>query len=166
MAAPPPAPRPASSALPVVDLFEGETLELLRMGREVTNRGAPLNSARLKEIYQFGKDHPGDARPHLLMGADAMNRNWYGFAVDHYVRAQKEDPRARQDPRMLRDLVKLAGSEHFATQSGTAIRDVYGPDGLAAVEDAIAEAGSSEDMGRVERLSALARSLSRAPALR
>jgi hypothetical protein len=164
--APVPLPASSSSSLPPLDLFQGEPLELLRMGRDVTLRGAPLNSERLKEIYKYGKEHPGDARPHLLMGADAVNRNWYGFAIDHYVRAQKEDPRARQDPRMLQDLVKLAGSEHYAAQSGAAMRDIYGAAGISPVEDAIAEAEAKGDAPRVERLTALARSLSETPAPR
>lgn len=160
---PPSSPPGAPSALPTIDLFAGDAPELISRAREVTNREVPLSGARLKELYQFGKDHPGDARPHLLMGADSMNRQWYGFAVDHYVRAQKEDPRARQDSRMLQDLAHIAGDEHYASRAGDALRDIYGPSGITAVEDAIAEAGAKGDMARVERLTACASSLS-APA--
>jgi hypothetical protein len=160
---PPSSPPSAPSALPTLDLFTSDAPELISRAREVTNREVPLSGARLKELYQFGKDHPGDARPHLLMGADSMNRQWYGFAVDHYVRAQKEDPRARQDSRMLQDLAHIAGDEHYASRAGDALRDIYGPSAMTAVEDAIAEAGAKGDMARVERLTACASSLS-APA--
>jgi hypothetical protein len=156
-------PPSAPSALPTLDLFTGDAPELITRAREVTNRGDSLSSTRLKEVYQFGKDHPGDARPHLLMGADSMNRKWYGFAVDHYVRAEKEDPRARQDPRMLRDLVQVAGDQTYAARAGDAIRDIYGPLGIIAVEEAISEAGSKGDVARVDRLTACERSLTAPP---
>lgn len=159
----PSSPASAPSALPTIDLFTTDAPELISRAREVTNSRAPLNGDRLKELYQFGKDHPGDARPHLLMGADSMNRQWYGFAVDHYVRAQKEDPRARQDSRMLEDLAHIAGDATYASKAGDALRNIYGPSGMGAVEDAIAEAGAKGDMARVERLTACASTLS-APA--
>src|SRR6185369_8040202 len=89
--APAPAPTPSASASPPVDLLAGPLPGVLEVGKTVTARGAPLAAGRLKELYEYGKTHAGDARPHLLMGTDSMNRGWYGFAADHYVRAVKED---------------------------------------------------------------------------
>jgi hypothetical protein len=153
---------PASAPAPLapLDLFGPDAPELLGMGLKVVERGGILSSARLKEIFQYGREHPGDARAFILMGADSMNRGWLGFAVDHYTRAQKEDPRARQDPRMLRDLVQVAGDEHYGARGAAALGSIYGPTAVTAVEDAIVEAGGKGDMARVARLTELSRALS------
>ena len=69
---------PATSS-PPVDLFAGEQPELFAMGQQVLEQKGRLNVARLKELYEWGKAHPGDARPHILMAIDSMNRDWWAF---------------------------------------------------------------------------------------
>jgi hypothetical protein len=113
----------------------------------------------MKELYQLGKDRPGDARPHLVMAEDAVNRGWDDFAVSHYVRAQKEDPRARQDPKMLKDLVALASAKRSSAKAVDALASIYGPAAVPAVEEAIAAAGDKADPAVLERLEALSRRL-------
>jgi hypothetical protein len=162
-AAPAPArPNPASTKmvpLSPLDLFAGDVPEVLRMTHQVTAGGGQLALGRMKELYQLGKDHPGDARPHLVMGADAMNRGWEAFAVDHYTRAQREDPRARQDPRMLKDLVAIAGGKREPSKAAAALTSIYGAAAIPAVEEALAEAGEKGDLGRVQQLADLSRQL-------
>jgi hypothetical protein len=165
-AAPAPA-RPRASAAPTIaalaplDLFAGDVPEALRMTHQVTAAGGQLALERIKELYQLGKDHPGDARPHLVMGQDAMNRGWEAFAVDHYTRAQKEDPRARQDSRMLKDLVLIAGGKREPAKGSAALVSIYGAAAIPAVEEALAEAGEKGDERRVQQLANLSQELAR-----
>jgi hypothetical protein len=154
---------PKAAPLPPIDLFAAAAPELLQKTHEVTMRGEMLPVDRMKELYQLGKDHPGDARPHLVMAEDAMNRGWNAFAVDHYTRAQREDPRARQDPRMLKDLVSIAGGKHDASKASDAIISIYGQAAISAVEDAIAAAGDRGDQDGVQRLAALSGTLAGPP---
>ncbi len=151
----------AASAKPLqpVDFFAPDAPEAIRKMHEVTSSGGILAMPRMKELYQLGKDQPGDPRPHLLMAEDAVNRGWDAFAVSHYERAFREDPRARQDPRMLKDLVAIAGGKSDAAKAVRAITDIYGAAAVPAIEDAIAAAGDKGEADRVERLSALSSSL-------
>jgi hypothetical protein len=142
-----------------VDFFAADAPESLRKMHEVTSSGGILAMPRMKELYQLGKDQPGDARPHLLMAEDAVNRGWDAFAVSHYERAFHEDPRAKQDPRMLKDLVAIAGGKSDAAKAVKAITDIYGAAAVPAIEDALAAAGDKGEADRVERLSALSQSL-------
>lgn len=162
--APPPV-RAQVPVLPTVDLFVGDVPELLRMGKEVIDRGTPIASHKLKEIFQYAKDHPGDARGYLLMGNDAMNRKWFGFAAEHYESAQNADPRARQDPRMLTDLVRIASEPEYASQGETLLARIYGRYAVTAVEDALAAADGRGDRATVDRLTALSARLAAAPAV-
>jgi hypothetical protein len=156
-------PRPAVTGdvapLAPLDLFSGDVPEVLRMTHQVTAEGGQLALGRMKELYQLGKDHPGDARPHLVMAEDAMNRGWEAFAVDHYTRAQREDRRARQDPRMLKDLVAIAGGKREPAKATAALTSIYGAAAVPAVEEALAEAGDKGDLTRVEQLANLSREL-------
>lgn len=152
---------PASAApLPTTDFFGSDAPADLRKMHEVTSSGGMLALPRMKELYQLGKDHPGDARPHLLMAEDAVNRGWNGFAVSHYERAVREDPRAREDARMLKDLVSIASGKSESQKAATAITDIYGAAAVPAIEDALAAAGDKGDTNGVEKLSALSRALS------
>jgi hypothetical protein len=150
---------PGSTPLPSKDFFSSDAPEALRKIHEVTVSGGLLAMDRMKELYQLGKDHPGDARPHLLMGQDAMNRGWQAFAVSHYERAVKEDPHAREDPRMLKDLVDIAGGKREAVKGASALSSIYGAAAVPAIEDALAAAGDKGDTERVEKLEALSQSL-------
>jgi hypothetical protein len=148
-----------ASASPPVDLLAGPLPEALEIAKTVTGRGKPLAAARLKELYEYGKAHPGDARPHLLMGTDSMNRGWYGFAADHYVRAVKEDPRARTDPHVLADLVKIAGDKEYAKRGESALAEIFGEAANAALEEAITAAGAAGDTARVDLLGEAVRAI-------
>ncbi|HEX4341659.1 MAG TPA: hypothetical protein VH062_37375 [Polyangiaceae bacterium] len=156
-----PAPVPASSAppLPMKDFFASDAPESLRKMHDVTSSGGMLPVERMKELYQLGKDHPGDARPHLLMAEDAMNRGWDAFAVSHYERAAREDASAREDPRMLKDLVDVAGGKREPAKAASALSSIYGGSAASAVEAALAVAGEKGDEAAVQRLAALSAAL-------
>jgi hypothetical protein len=140
---------------PPIDLFATPGPEIIDVPHGIVARGGLVNSHKLMEIYQYAKEHPDDARPHLVMAGDAINRGWYGQAIGHYVRAAKADPRARQDERMLRDLIKAAGREHSSAEGGDAIAQIYGRAAIDGVRAAVDQASTEEDEGRITRLSDL-----------
>jgi hypothetical protein len=145
----------AEPPLPPVDLFATPGPEIIDVPHGIVARGGTVNMMKLKEVYQYAKDHPGDARPHLVMAGDATNRGWYDQAIGHYVRAAKEDPRARQDEHMLRDLIKAAGREHSSVAAGDALAQIYGRAAVDGVRAAVDQATADDDDGRMTRLSDL-----------
>jgi hypothetical protein len=145
----------AEPPLPPLDLFATPGPEIIDVPHGIVARGGTVNMMKLKEVYQYAKDHPGDARPHLVMAGDAINRGWYDQAIGHYVRAAKEDPRARQDERMLRDLIKAAGREHSAEAAGDAVAQIYGRAAVEGVRAAVDQATADDDDGRMTRLTDL-----------
>lgn len=145
----------AEPPLPPLDLFASPGPEIIDVPHRIVAGGGTVNLMKLKEVYQFAKDHPGDARPHLIMAEDAINRGWYEQGIDHYVRAAKEDSRARQDEHMLRDLIKAAGREPSAIAAGDAIAGIYGRAALEGVRAAVDQATAEDDDGRMTRLSDL-----------
>jgi hypothetical protein len=149
--------RPAVAEPPLspLDLFATPGPEILDVPHGIVARGETVNLMKLKEVYQYAKDHPGDARPHLVMAGDAINRGWYDQAIGHYVRAAKEDPRARQDEHMLRDLIKAAGREHSAVAAADAVAEIYGRAAVDGVRAAVDQATADDDEGRTTRLSDL-----------
>ncbi|HVU03874.1 MAG TPA: hypothetical protein VHE30_19080 [Polyangiaceae bacterium] len=151
-ATPSPAPVPEP---PVVDLLAGDVPPELEVGRQVVERGGMIFSSRLKAVYEYGKTHPGDARPHLILGRDSMARGWLGFAADHYVRAVKEDPRAAGDPKMFDDLITVSAMKQYETRGTDAIRTIYGGAAVPKLERALADATAAGDAGRAELLSRL-----------
>lgn len=154
-AAPAGAPSRVEAPLPSVDLFATRGPEIIDVAHDIVFEGGTVSLTKLKDVYQYAKEHPGDARPHLIMAADAMNRGWYDQAVDHYVRAAKEDARARQDGHMLSDLIKIAGREHSAQTAGDALEKIYGKGAVEAVQQAMNQAAQDDDDDRATRLSEL-----------
>jgi hypothetical protein len=151
-------PRPpvaSEQPLPPLDLFATPGPEIIDIPHGIVARGGLVNSHKLMEVYRYAKEHPGDARPHLVMAGDAINRGWYEQAIGHYVRAAKEDPRARQDERMLRDLIKAAGREHGSAAAGDALAQLYGRAALDGVRAAVDQASAADDDARLTRLSEL-----------
>jgi hypothetical protein len=142
-----------------VDLFSGPAPELISRGHEIVDSGGRLHSKRVKELYELGKQSPGDARPHVILALDSMNRGWYGFAVGHYQRAVEENPEAAKDPRVMRDLLNMAGRRHHAEKAQAAVASIYGPTALPAVRAAIEEAMAEGDAKRAGYLEELAQSL-------
>lgn len=145
----------AEPTLPPLDLFASPGPEIIDVPHGIVARGGTVNLMKLKEVYQYAKDHPGDARPHLVMAGDAMNRGWYEQGIDHYVRAAKEDPRARQDEHMLHDLIDAASRERSAVAAGDALAQIYGRAALEGVRAEVDKAAAEDDDGRMTRLSDL-----------
>jgi hypothetical protein len=146
-----------------VDLFAGPAPEIIERGHQFADSGRPLHSKRVKELYDFSKAHPGDARPQIVLALDSMNRGWYGFAAGHYKKAFEEDPRAAKDPRVLRDLLKIAGRRHDSDRAREALAAIYGRDALVPAQRAMAEASERGEEATAERLGELVTALEGQP---
>jgi hypothetical protein len=151
----PPSTERADEQLSPIDLFATSGPDIIDTAHRIVGEGGTVPLTKLKQIYDYGKQHPGDARPQLVMAGDAMHRGWYDQALDHYVEAVREDSRARQDPHALSDLVKIAGREYTAVAGGDAIAKFYGRRAQPVLEAAIAEATTQGDDDRAARLTDL-----------
>lgn len=156
----PTAPQPEQRT---ADFFSGPAPELIERAYDVVSSGRRLHSKRVKEVYEYGKTHPDDPRPQLLLAMDSMNRGWYGFASDHYVRAVKADAEAANDPRVMRDLIRIASRKHDSDEAREALVDIYGRGALAAVQQATEDARAQNDSPTEARLSDLAEVLQALP---
>jgi hypothetical protein len=72
---------------------------------------------------------------------------WKRAAIGHYLQAYRIEPQAREDVRMLSDLILLAGDTQEGEAAADALEEIFGVDALPGVEDAIADA---EENGQVE----------------
>ena len=86
-----------------------------------------------------------------------MNREWDGIAVRMYRIAYRADPRAKQDPSMLRDLLQVAATHDRVEYRETTemVREAFGGEALDAITEKIAEVQSRGDAKGVERLERL-----------
>lgn len=144
------------------DLFAGEMPDFMaELHMRVLDKKR-LGAHQQKQLYEWGKEHPDDARPQLLLAWDSMNRNWEGIGVRMYRIAFRADPRAKDDPSMLRDLLAVA-SKYDKTEYREAaeiIEEAYGEQALPRVDQAIARNRAEGKRRAVERLQRLRARLS------
>ena len=155
--APLPAPAPAAPSAPAVDLFAGEMPDFMANSHARVLDKKPLGAPEQRKLYEYGKENPNDARPQLLLAWDSMNREWDGIAVRMYRIAYRADPRAKQDPSMLRDLLQVAATHDRVEYRETVeiVREAYGAEALDAIAEKIDELSARGDNKGVERLEKL-----------
>ena len=167
--APEPAPaQPAAAVLPAQPTAQAPTREpsdlfaeplpedLDKIHKRVSNNQW-LNARDQKTLYDYGKEHKDDARPQLMLAWDARNREWDGIAARMYRIAFTADPRAKDDPSMLPDLISIASRFDNVeyTESASLIKDAYGAEALPEIEDEITLAQRRGEERRVARLNHL-----------
>jgi hypothetical protein len=152
-----PAQAAAAPAEPAVDLFAGEMPDFMANLHARVLDKKPLGAPQQRELYEYGKKNPTDARPQLLLAWDSMTREWDGIAVRMYRIAYRADPRAKQDPSMLRDLLQGAATHDRVEYRETTeiVREAYGGEALDAITEKLAELQSRGDSRGVERLERL-----------
>lgn len=150
-----PAPKPA--APPEVDLFAGEMPDFMANAHAKVLDKKWLGAPEQRQLFDYGKQNPTDARPQLLLAWDSMNREWDGIAVRMYRIAYRADPRAKQDPSMLRDLLRVAATHDRVEYRETTeiVREAYGGEALGAIEEKIEELRGRNDATGVDRLERL-----------
>ncbi|MEM9070696.1 MAG: serine/threonine-protein kinase [Myxococcota bacterium] len=137
-------------------LFEaplGDELTALRarlFAAESLDREAHL----AMRVYQ--RLHPDDVRPSLFLAHDLVNRGAWAPAIERYKVALARDPRAKEDPRMLPDLLRAVQLERHAADATDAVVEIFGVDARPAAEEALAR---TENRPRRQRLRALLRRL-------
>jgi hypothetical protein len=152
-----PAQAPAEQKREPTDLFADPLPEdLERVHKRVINNQW-LSARDQKTLYEYGKEHKDDARPQLMLAWDARNREWDGIAARMYRIAFTADPRAKDDPSMLPDLISIASRFENVeyTESATLIKDAYGAEALPEIEDEITLAERRGEQRRVARLNHL-----------
>jgi hypothetical protein len=152
-----PAPAPAVPAKPAVDLFAGEMPDFMAETHARVLDKKPLGVVDQKKIHEYGKANPNDARPQLLLAWDSINREWDGIGVRMYKIAYRADPRVKDDPRMLEDLLHVAATHDKVEYRETLelVKDVYGSDAIGAIEQTIEEHAANGKAKSVERLTLL-----------
>jgi hypothetical protein len=150
-------PAKAEPAEPAVDLFAGEMPDFMANLHARVLDKKPLGAPQQRELYEYGKKNPTDARPQLLLAWDSMNREWDGIAVRMYRIAYRADPRAKQDPSMLRDLLQVAATHDRVEYRETTeiVREAYGGEALDAITEKIGELQARNDTKGVDRLERL-----------
>lgn len=157
-----PAPAAEAPKAEPVDLFAQPMPEdLERIHKRVANNQW-LNSNDQKTLYNYGKEHKDDARPQLMLAWDARNRDWDGIAARMYRIAFTADPRAKDDPSMLPDLISIASRFDNVEyeDSASLIRDAFGAEALPEIDDEITLAERRGEQRRLARLKHLRGQLS------
>ncbi|HTU60214.1 MAG TPA: hypothetical protein VMF89_17310 [Polyangiales bacterium] len=149
-------PQPTVQVAPV-DLFAEPLPEDLDKIHKRVSNNQWLNARDQKALYDYGKEHKTDARPQLMLAWDARNREWDGIAARMYRIAFTADPRAKDDPSMLPDLISIASRFENVeyTESASLIKDAYGAEALPEIEDEITLAERRGEARRVARLNHL-----------
>ena len=166
-AAKPTSAEPAVAApQPSTDLFAGPMPDFMTDAHAHVLDKKWLEADVQKQLYQFGQDHKDDARPQLLLAWDSMNREWDGIAVRMYRIAYRADQRAKDDPRMLRDLLDVASrfdkAEH--REATEVITEAYGTQALSELDAALTELRAGGDLMRAARLERVRAAISGHPA--
>ena len=133
-------------------------VNFLSQARRRVLRGRPLSAGAERSIKRWVRNHRDDARPHLLIAQSYMAKGWGRSAFDRYQLAQRVDPRSRFDPRMARDLVRIASESSVADQAARYVVEIYGADALEAIDRELARTTISDDARA--RLEALKRRIS------
>lgn len=161
---PPPAPAPVPDR-PTVDLFAGEMPDFMADLHARVLEKKWLGAPQQKQLYDYGKQHKDDARPQLLLAYDARNREWDGIATQMYAIAYRADPRAKDDPNMLSDLLAIASMHEHDRVEGKdtleIIQKAYGTDALPEIDREITKLNASGQTGRAQRLVQLREALGR-----
>jgi hypothetical protein len=152
VAEPAPEPRPEPP-----DIFAGEAPDVITRNHIRLIDGQTISYDETKRLYDYGVEHQDDPRPQLLLAWDAMQRGWDGMATRLYVKAYKADPRVKELPRTLRDMVSVAMrfDKVEGREAVAAIKDIYGKDALDVVDEMRLDARERHRDQWVQRLDAL-----------
>lgn len=155
-AAPTTAPTPAvPKPLRVTDFFAEPPPEPLASAYGRLKAGVRMAATDVKALMAYDEEHPGDPRVQLLFAYDSMALEWKRAAIGHYLEAFRIEPQAREDVRMLPDLIRLATDAQEGVLACDAIEEIFGVDALPGVEDAIGDADEAGRTEEAQRLSVL-----------
>jgi eukaryotic-like serine/threonine-protein kinase len=161
----PPSPEPVAPAPPVeppedaedphdaLSPFErGELPDALRAARREVLRGRGLSDAQERAVETYGRQHPADARPALLLARSARFHGEWDDVVRLYGEAHAADTGAVTFAPMLTDLVRAAGDERTNEAASDAIVRMFGPSAVVAIDARLAELPDGPERRLIERL--------------
>ncbi len=147
---PPPVERPAAR-----DPWAGREPATISLVRRRIARGQSITKRHMRQVSQYRRRHPSDVRATLVLAQAYATRGWLSNALSQYRRAYRRDPSSRGDPRMQRDLVRMAGTESLHAEATAALVEIYGAEAAPALRRAIARERDEAAKARLE--AALAR---------
>jgi serine/threonine-protein kinase len=146
-----------------------EAAELFASVRASLEAGEPISDESLAALrgYVRGRDDMPPA--HLLLAHVYIERGWVSDALHEYETAYDGNPRVKDDPRVLRNLVHVyATSLNLDREAEELLEKIYGVDALPAIEAELADGLLPWDgrarLSRLQRrLAARARAATEAP---
>lgn len=118
--------RGASPFVPSRDPFELPMSPELGELADALHRATSLDRNLHRRLRVHQRQNPTDPRPSLLLAHDLANRGQWVGAIQRYGLAYHYDPSARNDPRMLEDLLRAAQIEAHAPAARQAILSIFG----------------------------------------
>ncbi len=149
---PPPRVRPAAR-----NPWGGREPATLSLVRRRIARGQPITKRHMRQVAQYRRRNPSDVRATLVLAQAYASRGWLSSALSQYRRAYRRQPSSRGDPRMQRDLIRMAGTESLHADASSAIVEIYGAEIVPALERAIARERDGAVRARLEAALARAR---------
>lgn len=110
-------------------------LPLLWNAHRQLSSGRGLARSTESAILRWSRGQPRDPRPSLLLAADAAFSHADGRAVSLYVAANRIAADARNDPRMVRNLVRIVAENRQARAASDALESIFGALALDAVDE-------------------------------
>lgn len=133
---------------------EDDTLRELKPIKRQLDAGRRINRRYIGSLRAAASAHPEDCRPVLLRARAYVNRRWLTGALPQYIEAFERDPSCRGDPKMLRDMVRMAGvrSQPLQRDAQAALIRIYGDEAEDALEARIEEARRADEKDRLRAL--------------
>ncbi|MCB9596255.1 MAG: serine/threonine protein kinase [Sandaracinaceae bacterium] len=94
--------------------------------------GRRLDQTTRVVLARYNRDHPQDARGHLLLGRHFTESRSLSYALPEYERALELDPEGRRWAPVLPDLLEHARSERYHAAAVDLIASRYGAEALPA----------------------------------
>ncbi len=154
IAPPPPPAAPTASSTPDPWQRAGTLAPEVAAVRAMVVARQEVDGTSLRALRRYASDHSSDAYAQLLLGHVYTERNMRAMAIGAYQRAVEADASARDDPRMVVDLVRMV-AESGASGATRLLTDVYGRDALGTVGSALGVEGlDAQERRRLEELRA------------
>lgn len=141
----PPARRPAAR-----NPWAGREPAAIALVKRRVARGQTITKRQIRQVARYRRQNPSDVRATLVLAHAYASRGWYSAAIDSYRRVYRRDPSARGDRRMMRDLVRIAGTESLHAEGTSALVEIYGPEARGELERAAARERDDAVKARLE----------------
>jgi hypothetical protein len=133
----PPAPPPPTVRPPQQNPWAGREPSTLSGVHRRVMRGQTITKRHMRSVAAYRRRHPRDVRATLLLAQAYASRGWLSSSLEQYRNVYRRNPAARGDPRMLRDIVRMSGTESLHSEAAAALIEIYGAESIPAIERAI-----------------------------